>query len=170
MTKSVNSKQERITALLLFFSNLIICLMIWMEHTYDQVMLDQLLFQIKSPSTGVYGALSASAVFYVGFFSVGLTALEALLYKFLSEKWYEKHPKFLYVRKHLLSVAAAILLITLAVFGTRMEIIPYVKADVTDSTFIQTHYVKPENSILRFPEQKRNPWRVPTRNRQTGKQ
>ena len=63
MTKSVNSKQERITALLLFFSNLIICLMIWMEHTYDQVMLDQLLFQIKSPSTGVYGALSASAVF-----------------------------------------------------------------------------------------------------------
>ena len=125
MTKSVYPKQERITALLLFFSNLIICLMIWMEHTYDQVMLDQLLFQIKSPSTGVYGALSASAVFYVGFFSVGITALEAFLYKFLSEKWYVKHPTFLYIHKHLLSVAAAILLITLGVFGSRIEIIPY---------------------------------------------
>ena len=156
MTKSVYSKQERITALLLFFSNLIICLMIWMEHTYDQVRLDQILFLFKSSSTGVHGALTASAVFFVGLISVGFTALEALLYKLLSEKCSAKHPKFQYVHKHLLSAACAFLLITLGVFGTRMEVIPYVKADVTDSTFIQTHYVKPENSILRFPEQKRN--------------
>ena len=156
MTKSVYSKQERITALLLFFSNLIICLMIWMEHTYDQVRLDQILFLFKSSSTGVHGALTASAVFFVGLISVGFTALEALLYKLLSEKCSAKHPKFQYVHKHLLSAACAFLLITLGVFGTRMEVIPYVKADVTDSTFIQTHYVKPENNILRFPEQKRN--------------
>ena len=156
MTKVFFSKQEKAAVLLLFFSNLIICLMIWMEHTYDQVRLDQILFLLKSSSTGVHGALSASAAFYVGVISVSFTALEALLYRFLLGKRNAKYPAIQYVHKHSLPAASAILLITLAGFGTRMEIITYVKADITDSTFIQTHYVKPENSILRFPEQKRN--------------
>ncbi len=142
--------------MLLLFSNLLICLMLWMEHTYDRVRFDQILFLLKSSSTGVHGALSASAAFHVGAISVGVTALQAVLCLYLSGKRTSKNLKFQYVQKHILSATSAIFFITLAVFSIRMDIIPYLKADATDSTFIQTHYVKPDNSILQFPEQKRN--------------
>lgn len=156
MTRILFSKKEKAAALLLLFSNLLICLMLWMEHTYDRVRFDQILFLVKSTSTGVHGALSAGAVFFVGVISVSFTALEAALYFFLSGKRTSKLSGFQTLHKHTLSVSSAIFFITLAVFSIRMEIIPYLKADATDSTFIQTHYVKPDNSILRFPEQKRN--------------
>ena len=156
MTRIFFSKKEKAAALLLLLSNLLICLMLWMDHTYDRVRFDQILFLLKSSSTGVHGALSASAAFYVGVISVWVTALQAVLYFFLSGKCTSKLPRFQTLHKHALSVASAIFFITLAVFSIRMEIIPYLKADATDSTFIQTHYVKPDNSILRFPEQKRN--------------
>lgn len=70
--------------MLLLLSNLLICLMLWMDHTYDRVRFDQILFLLKSSSTGVHGALSASAAFYVGVISVWVTALQAVLYFFLS--------------------------------------------------------------------------------------
>lgn len=155
MTRIVFSKKEKAATLLLFFSNLLICLIFWMEHTYDRVRLDQVLFLLKSSSTGVHSVLSASAVFFVGVISVGFTALEAILYSLLGKRRF-RHSEFQYLHKYILSAASAVFLITLAVFSIRMEILPYLKADATDSTFIQTHYVKPENSILQFPEQKRN--------------
>ena len=84
MTRIFFSKREKVAALLLLLSNLLVCLMLWMEHTYDRVRLDQILFLLKSSSTGVHGALSASAAFYVGVISVWVTALQAVLYFFLS--------------------------------------------------------------------------------------
>lgn len=155
-TSSKFSKKEKAAVLLLFLSNLLICLMFWMEHTYDQVRLDQILFLFKSTSEGAHSAISASAVFYVGVISVAFTALEAVLYRRLAGKRTLESPAFRYVHRHALPIVSVFFIITLAVFCVRMEVVSYLKADATDSTFIQTHYVKPEDGILRFPEKKRN--------------
>ena len=164
----IDSHRERAVLLLLFFANLLLCLTIWMEQTYDQVRVDQILFQLKSSSKGVNGDLSLSAIVFVGGASIGLTVLEAWLLQLVSGTWAPgrfklpyisgaaRHGAILFAKKHILLLASVFLAAALVFFGARTEIISYVKADATDSEFIQTHYVQPKNDIVHFPTQKRN--------------
>lgn len=166
MTKDVFSKREKAAAVLLFLANLVFCLTIWMGYTYDQVELDQILFSFKSTTTGMHRALTASVILYVGVFPVVLTALEVWLYQVLlgrrKPKYLRLHPLpclhgfVLFVHRHVLPLASAILLIALVIFGARIHMFSYMKAGTTESEFIQTHYAKPGSVSLQFPEQKRN--------------
>ena len=61
----------------LFLADVLIFLAAFLGHTYVQVDFDQLLFQLKTTSTGVPRALLGSAVMQVGVFSLVLYGLES---------------------------------------------------------------------------------------------
>ena len=68
MTKRGYSKKEKTAAMFLFLADVLIFLAAFLGHTYVQVDFDQLLFQLKTTSTGVPRALWGSAVSRWGFF------------------------------------------------------------------------------------------------------
>ena len=61
-----------------------------------------------------------------------------------------------FIKTHILSIVTCILVISLLICGAQTHVFTFVKADSMESEFIRNHYVKPDQSILHFPEQKRN--------------
>ena len=151
MIKSSYSKREKYAALFLFLANVLIMLAVWLGQNYDRVDFDQFLFQLKTTSKGVHGALLGSAVMQVGLFSLLLIILETWLYIRLTGKC-----KMMFIKRHILLISLAIFIISLTVCGAKVHVFSFVKAESKESDFIQSHYVRPENSILHFPKQKRN--------------
>ena len=135
----------------LFLADVLIFLAAFLGHTYVQVDFDQLLFQLKTTSTGVPRALLGSAVMQVGVFSLVLYGLEIWLYSSLTGK----HDLF-FIKKNVLSFSLTAFVVSLLICGATVHIFPFVKAEFKESDFIQSHYVKPEENILHFPEKKRN--------------
>ena len=151
MTKRGYSKKEKTAAMFLFLADVLIFLAAFLGHTYVQVDFDQLLFQLKTTSTGVHRALLGSAVMQVGVFSLVLYGLEIWLYSSLTGK----HDLF-FIKKNILSFSLTAFVVSLLICGATVHIFPFVKAEFKESDFIQSHYVKPEENILHFPEKKRN--------------
>ena len=151
MTKRGYSKKEKTAAMFLFLADVLILLAAFLGHTYVQVDFDQLLFQLKTTSTGVPRALLGSAVMQVGVFSLVLYGLEIWLYSSLTGK----HDLF-FIKKNILSFSLTAFVVSLLICGATVHIFPFVKAEFKESDFIQSHYVKPEENILHFPEKKRN--------------
>ena len=151
MTKRGYSKKEKTAAMFLFLADVLIFLAAFLGHTYVQVDFDQLLFQLKTTSTGVPRALLGSAVMQVGVFSLVLYGLEIWLYSSLTGK----HDLF-FIKKNILSFSLTAFVVSLLICGATVHIFPFVKAEFKESDFIQSHYVKPEENILHFPEKKRN--------------
>ena len=150
MIKRLGTKKERTAALFFFFTNVLIQLTIWLERNYDQISFDQFLFTLKSTSHGVHSALLASGLLQIGLLPMLLTAAGIWLYRL-------PHPVLTeWLKKHVLSLTAALLAVSLVICGAEVHLFSFVKADVMDSEFIREHYVKPEPAILHFPEQKRN--------------
>ena len=150
MLRTHGTRKERTAALFLFFTNVLIQLMIWLEHNYDQISFDQFLFTLKSTSHGVYAALLGSGLLQIGLIPLILTAIEVWLYRLprpVLPEW---------VKKHVLALTAALLTVSAVICGAQIHMFSYVKADSMDSEFIRDQYVKPEPGILHFPEQKRN--------------
>ena len=135
----------------LFLADVLIFLAAFLGHTYVQVDFDQLLFQLKTTSTGVNRALLGSAVMQVGGFSLVLYGLEIWLYSGLTGK----HDLF-FIKKNILSFSLTAFVVSLLICGATVHIFPFVKAEFKESDFIQSNYVKPEENILHFPEKKRN--------------
>ena len=168
MVTSLFSRKEKTAIFLLLFSNVLFLLAIWLERTYDQVSFEQLLFQMKSTSVGVNTDLLSNAVLYVGLFSVVITVLECWIYHLLTGErckrclsfFKSQHRLLLHlsslIKTHVLSIVSVVLAVSLLICGAQTSVFSFVKADSTESGFIQQHYVKPEPSILHFPEQKRN--------------
>ena len=150
MIKRLGTKKERTAALFFFFTNVLIQLTIWLERNYDQISFDQFLFTLKSTSHGVHAALLGSGLLQIGLLPVLLTAFGIWLYRL-------PHPALTeWLKKHVLSLTAALLAAAVVICGAEIHLFSFVKADVMDSEFIREHYVKPEPGILHFPEQKRN--------------
>ena len=150
MLRTHGTRKERTAALFLFFTNVLIQLMIWLEHNYDQISFDQFLFTLKSTSHGVYAALLGSGLLQIGLIPLILTAIEVWLYRLprpVLPEW---------VKKHVLALTAALLTVSAVICGAQIHMFSYVKADSMDSEFIRDQYVNPEPGILHFPEQKRN--------------
>ena len=168
MTKNIHSKKERTAALFLLCTNVLIMLNIWLNHNYDQISFDQFLFHLKSTSKGVHAALMGSAILQVGVFSVVLTAALVWLYRFITGEHRLKHARRIrplhwpkpawctIMKKHILFLTTLLLALSIFLCGAQLQVFSYVMADITESEFIKDHYVKPDSSILHFPEQKRN--------------
>ena len=151
MIKRSFTKKEITAAVFLFLADVLLMLTLWLARNYAQVDFDQFLFQMKTTSKGVHGALLGSAVVQVGLFSLLLFFLELLLYARLTVR----RPAA-FVGKHSLLVTVLLFLFSLTVCGTEVHIFSYVKAGAGESDIIRRQYVRPVESLLRFPERKRN--------------
>ena len=160
--------KEKTATVLLLFANVVLLLTLWLDHTYDQISFDQLLFQMKSTSKGVNPDLLNNAVLYVGLFSMIITIIEGWIYHLITEKQSirncslfrrrlcsDSHVSLL-IRKHILSIVSVVLAVSLLICGTNTRVFAFMKVDAMKSEFIRHNYVKPDQALLSFPEQKRN--------------
>ncbi len=168
MTKGKKQRSHIVAGVILFLANIMFFLTIWLPKQYDQIFIDQFLFQLKSTDNGAYRALGGGLAIEVGLFSVLATAAEILLYKLLAGKLRDKLQKFpryiaycdtgmcKFFREKRTALAVIMLIVNCIIFFVRMGVPEFVGAVAVNSDFIEAHYVDPEEVSLKFPEEKRN--------------
>ncbi len=157
-----------IAGLLLLGGNLLFFFTIWLLSKYDNIDLDQVLFQMKSPASGAHKNLLNSAFLRVGVFGFLSTAIGIVLYLLLSgrmKKFFQNKKKYLsycntkicsFFKRYMLSISSVLLIFSLLFFMIKLEVFGYIGAITTDSDFIKEHYVDPNTAQLTFPKEKRN--------------
>lgn len=162
------ARRVAIACVLALAANMLFFLTQWLSTRYDRVSLEQVLYQMQTSISGTSKKLTSSASIRVGVFGSLLTLAQVGVYLILSGKaqhlfkdrqWYAKYCsgracRFFATR--MIPIAAMLLLVSLTVFGVRMEVFAYVENSVTESDFIEEHYVDPDTAQLTFPEEKRN--------------
>lgn len=152
----------------LIAGNLLFFLTVWLANKYDDVSLDQFVYQLKSSAAGANRSIANSAVFRVGVLGLGTAALEIFLY-LISSGYFrnslKRHPMYVkfrrtrvsgFIARRAVSLTVAVLVLSVCFFTLRLDVINYVDALTTDSEFIEDHYVDPNDVNLQFPEEKRN--------------
>lgn len=149
-------------------ANMLFFLTQWLATRYDRVSLEQVLYQMQTSISGTSKKLTSSASVRVGVYGTLLTLAQIGLYLLLSGKaknllknWkryldYCSGTVCRFFAKRMVSLALALLLTSLMLFGIRLEVFAYVENSVTKSDFIEDHYVDPNTVQLTFPEEKRN--------------
>ncbi len=142
-----------LVALGLLAGNLIFFLTIWMASKYDKVTLDQFIYQLKSSAAGANRSLRNSALVRVGGFGVGAAALEFVHY--LCCTWSRsRYSRFIVRRATALVLAMVVLAASL--FTVKLNLVQYVSAVASPSSFYADHYADPDQVTLTFPEEPRN--------------
>lgn len=161
-------KQAIIACVLALAANMLFFLTQWLATRYDRVSLEQVLYQMQTSISGTSKKLTSSASIRIGVFGVLLTLAQVGVYFMLSggakdllkdRQWYCDYCSGKvcgFFAKRMLPVAAVLLLTSLTLFGIRLKVFAYVENSVTESDFIQEHYVDPDTVQLTFPEEKRN--------------
>ena len=141
---------------------------VWFLIKYDDIRLDQILYQMKAPADGTPSYYTGRAVGHVGAWSIMLASGLLVLYlllsgrvKKLANRWarYQKYTLGKvcgFFRRHYVAMGAWLLVAAVLFFGIRLHAVSYFITTSTPSDFIEENYVKPEQSILTFPEEKRN--------------
>jgi len=143
------SRKRQLTALaILLGANFLFFLTVWLAGKYDQVYVDQLIFQLKSSSEGIDGKLMNSATIRVGLFGVVMTMIEVIFFHFAS--------RLRMFKNRALTFSLAILLFSTLLFDAKLNVLAYFDTAVEESDFIEDHYVNPREVSLKFPAQKRN--------------
>lgn len=165
--KKIN-KKALIAGLLLLGGNLLFFFTIWLLSKYDNIDLDQVLFQMKSPASGAHKNLLNSAFLRVGVFGFVGTGLCIFLYFVLSgriKKFFQNQKRYIaycntkvcrFFKKYMLSISSVLLCFSVLFFMIKLEVFGYIGAITTDSDFIKEHYADPGEVSLKFPEEKRN--------------
>ena len=168
MKKIKWSKRQIAAFIILLLSNFLLLWTVWLLQKYDNVSLDQILYQMKTSAAGTNLNLMGSAGVRVGLFGVLLTAAEIAAYHILAgdlkEQWGHLARYAAYcgskVSRLIKSSALWFSLLNLAVsvvlFITQLNVFGYIGATSTESDFIKTHYADPNEVTLTFPETKRN--------------
>ena len=162
-------KREAVAAcVIVLLANLLLFLTIWLLDRYDRVSLEQLLYQLQTSVSGTNKSLASSAVLRIGLLGFLLTAFDVALYLLLSGRVEEKLKSWKlyhaycnsrvcrFFSKRKLSLSLAMLLFAVMVFVINLDVFSYVGNRVTESDFIEEHYVDPKEVALKFPEKKRN--------------
>lgn len=168
----IRSKQRSYTNYFLILglagANLIFLLSLWLGNKYDDVSLDQFIYQMKTPAVGANSALAASAVIQVGIFCALLTCAQILLYLLCSgyfqdrlknSQWYARFRGCgfcRFVTKRVKALVISALVLSIGFFVLKLNVVGYLITTTTESDFIENHYVDPNDVTLTFPEQKRN--------------
>lgn len=162
------SRGEALTALTLLAGNLLFFLTIWLATKYDKVTLDQFIYQMKSSAVGANSHLINSAAIRVGVFGVVATVLELRIYQLCVgdvRKTLRRHKTYIrfhggrfarFVARRAAALTVAVLVFSMGLFTVKLKLIQFVSAAVTESEFVEDHYVDPSRTALTFPEQKRN--------------
>ena len=165
-------KKKRAGIITAVFLLLLACVVffttIWFLINYDDIRLDQILYQMKAPSEGTPAYYTGRAVSHVGSWSILLLAALLGVYMCVSgrvKKLAERFPRYreytqgkvcAFFRVHYIRISAWMLAIAFVFFCVELKVGSYVVTTSTPSDFIEENYVKPEQSVLKFPEQKRN--------------
>lgn len=163
------NKKNVAAVLLLAVANMILFLTIWLLNKYDKICLDQVLFQMKSSAAGANRSIMNSAYVRVIGFGIMLTLIEVFCFYLLNGRLNirklrenEKFRRFCSFKvcrvivRRALPLAMVMLLISSTVFVTALDVADYLIITNTESSFIEEHYVSPEDVTITFPEQKRN--------------
>ena len=157
-----------LTAICLLAGNLVFFLTIWMASKYDKVTLDQFIYQLKSSAAGANRSLRNSAVVRVGVYGVVATLVELLIYWLCSgnvlkilrnTRIYRKFTETRFSRfvaRRAVALVMAVLIFSCSLFTVKLNLVDFVSAATTESSFIADHYVDPNYAGLTFPDEKRN--------------
>lgn len=149
-------------------ANLLFFLTQWLATRYDRISLEQILYQMQTSISGTSKKLTSSAAIRVGIFGILLTIAQIILYMLLSGSAKDKLKKWTnYIKycsggvckffaQRLIPLSLGMLLISVMIFVVRLDVLAYVGNSMTDSDFIEQHYVDPQATQLTFPEEKRN--------------
>ncbi|MBQ9953495.1 MAG: LTA synthase family protein [Clostridia bacterium] len=162
-------KKSHITALILLLGgNLLFLFTLWLLSKYDHILLDQIIYQMKTSAAGANEDLMSSAYVRVILFGILLTAGEFYLWWFLSgrvEKCRQKYEKYAafcrgkvcsFFKRNALPMAAGMLTVSVLFFALELRVTSYIHKSTTETDFIETHYADPETVKVTFPEEKRN--------------
>ena len=134
--------------------NFILCLTLWLNHEYAQIHLDEVLFQLKSPTTGVKQSLLGSAILFLIILPLLLTIFFIFMYQKICDR---KKSRFItFINVNLTPLIVIFLLVDLVFFCRELNAYTFVKNAATESDFIEENYVNADLSLLHFPEKKRN--------------
>lgn len=133
------TRKQIIAYLLLLGGNMLLLLTIWLQFTYDEVSIDQILYQIQTPANGAQRNLTLSMFFCVGVLGIVITALEI----YFTQKIHLLFSLFM------LTLAAVF-------FFMKVEVFQYLGTQIETSDVIRYHYKDPLTTKLIFPEEKRN--------------
>lgn len=160
--------QHIIAAVSWFVSCLLVALAIWLDKEYDNVSIDQFIYQLKTPMTGADQTLAFIAVLKVGAMFLAAGFVGVLLYNLCAgrfSKLFKESARYIrfcsskvcrFFVKHVFPIALASIVFALGFFAVKLKVTNYVAAMTSPSDFIETHYVDPATAKLTFPEQKRN--------------
>lgn len=146
-------------ALGLLAGNLLFFLTIWMASKYDNVTLDQFIYQMKSSAAGANRSIFNSAVVRVGVFGVGSTLLQLMLYCLCAGKLRsaQSFPQFRsskfarFVARRALPLTLAVMVFSASLFTVKLNLVRFVSAAATESMFIEDHYVDPSHGRPDLP-------------------
>ncbi len=157
-----------LTLLCILAGNLLFFLTIWMANKYDDVSIDQFIYQLKTSAAGANRSLANSAVVRVGVFGIVMTIVEVFIYALCSGKFQrllKENSRYLrfcatkvcrFISKKALPIALCLLIFSVSFFTVKLDVVDYVSAITTESSFIEEQYVNPYDVKLSFPEEKRN--------------
>jgi len=126
---------------------------IWVFRTWQNLKIEELLYELSAPLKGTGSEMIASGVCNI--LIPALFCLSAYVVVGLFVRRFSPQRKREYVRGCLLAGSAAAL-IAFGVAWYRLDVTTYVVKAFEYSTFIEDHYVDPKNVEIKFPKEKRN--------------
>ena len=161
-----------IAFVILLAANLIYFLTLWMSKKYDQVSLDQFIYQAKTSAAGANRSLMNSAYVKVGVYGGVLTLIELVVYLVLSgalfrllRKFFSKSKILAFLSENIVCrvftkafplLCLGMLIFAAGFFTVKMNLVEYASGFLTKSTFIEDNYANPKEVQMTFPEKKRN--------------
>ena len=124
-----------LTALILLAGNLLFFLTIWMAKKYDQVTLDQFIYQMKSSAAGANRSLRNSALVKVGGYGIAATLGELVLYWLCSGnvlqflrglrpvRWLRGTRFSRFVAKRAIALVLAVLVFSCSLFTVKLNLV-----------------------------------------------
>ncbi len=161
------NRKNQAAAAVFALGTLLFFLFRWLANKYDKVSLDQILYQLKTAASGTGSGMVSSVFVEVGLFGALGIAAGLGAWHFLSggirrfERYggyrrYRETGLCAFVSARALSMASAVLALSLAAGCVWLHVASYVGAQSAESDFIEEHYIDPETVSLTFPEKKRN--------------
>ncbi len=141
--------------LIVFFCTVctLICISLaWMFRTWPYLTMEELMFQLQSPMEGTsHEMIKEYIVFCIPVTVIALVGITAALIVF-------RKKKRIYYRLVTIALLAAAAAFAAAVGITwnRLDIGDYAENNSTYSSFVDENYVDPAETVLTFPEEKRN--------------
>ncbi len=124
----------------------------WMMRTWNGLTIEEVIYHLTSPIEGTDRDIIRRFVLNCVLPGAAVIAVAAVVLVIL----WKKRRRFGRAAAAICGGTACILAVSLVYLWTSLDVSAYIKNQITDSTFIQDHYVDPADVDLTFPEKKRN--------------